>query len=98
MTRKLEDAQARHKRGESQRHINSIANRKSANQGTIKGKSSKIEYGNGLSSLKTCLGKIPGLAQENDDANLVNVLHDVQMNDGDLMMEEMRKVKEKIFE
>ena len=67
------------------------------NKELSKGSLVKIEYGNGLNSLKTCSGKVPDLTQENSEADLANVLHDMQINDGDFMIEKMRRVKEKIF-
>ena len=96
MIGRVEDASARNKHGESWRLINSITGRKSAKRGIIKGNSREDRIKKWYNHFHNLLGKVPDIEQ--GDVDLVNILHDLQIDDVDFTLKEMAKVKKQLRE
>ena len=93
MIKQVENADARNKHGESWRLSISISitGHKSAKRGIIKGDSREDRIKKWYDHFHNLHGKVPDIGQ--GDADVVDILHDLQIDDKDFTLKEMAKVK-----
>ena len=98
MIEQVETANARSRHGESWRLINAITGRKASKRGMLKGNSKEERVTKWFEHFSNLLGKEPTLPNELNDDDLPQILHDLNIDDGDFTLEEYQFAKKSLKE
>ena len=98
LVKQVEDADTKNRPGESWRLINEISGRKTTKQGMIKGNSKEVRIKNWYKHFCNLLGKDQPQSNISEEEDLEKVFHELNIEDGDFTIEELKKVKQHMRE